>query len=143
MSDFTAQGETPASIPYSFASQQYPLDGMTYPATVISVGRVHPEIEGANGVKITAQFTIHHYRQRAADANAEVTALGRLAHLAATIAADHKLLSFNPTIAVELATPGDFSPSQEMATMNNAQQNVSIAHVSLSFSLIWSENKFV
>lgn len=140
MSDFTAQGETPTGIPFSFTAQQYSAEGMAYPATVIECNSADPST-GTNTVQITANFTIHHYRQRTAGANAELTALSRLAHLAATISTDHTLSSFNPTIPVEVVKAGKVTTNQETG-MLSAQQNVSIAHASMSVSIQWTEFKY-
>ena len=141
VNDFTAQGETPGSVPFSFAAQQYPLNASNLPLTVIEPKELKVERTDASSRCLILSMKIHHYRKRVAGENAELIAIERLTHLAATMENDPRMSALSPKISIKETNPTGLSTSlEEEATQ--ARQNVTLAHVSLSVNIEWDEFRY-
>jgi hypothetical protein len=136
--DFTTQGEVPRSLPFLFAADQYSVNASDLPATTIEAGDVKIERPDASSCEFCGRVTIHHYRKRVAGANAEITAISRLAHLSATIENDPKLSWLSPTMAIHWARPISITTNGD-GSMNKAAQNITVACASLLVDVNWTE----
>lgn len=143
--NFTAQGETPRSLPSTTTAGQIATLTGDYPLTALQIHHMDFD-RAASSLSLRMQIIVHHIREtEGGTGEATMTALQRLCALGVALESDYKLTTVGGTaVPVELVQVhgiliGDENPVQSLLDANN--QEASLAAVGLLTEVTWWEGQ--
>lgn len=146
MANLAGQGEATLSVPTSYAIDQYPFESVPLPLTIIDVAHVTLGRDaGPNKIMFSLTAEVHHVRTRSTD-NEEQIGLTRMINAALGMEADYRFASVpGAVVNIEEVTPSGImigGTSRIQMSLQQNEQNVSVAVVSMPVTITWTEGKY-